>query len=342
MGKRRLRTLFYGTSHEHAPGKLDALRKLREDFEVVAVVDDSRRGTPTYRNDPLDTRGFRVVTEEEGRKLEGIDVAFVETANGDLMEIAELFADRGIPMHCDKPCGETVEPYARILAKCKAGNIPLQIGYMYRANPAVRFCWKAVREGLLGDVSFVEADMNHAYGDDSYQRYTEAFRGGLMYNLGCHLVDMVEPLVKGDLLRATPVIAAAAGDPPTCRNRCVSLLEFAESTVVLRSCSRAPGGIPCRRLRIDGSNGTIDLCPIERFDGVELRLGLTLREARGGYPAGFSDVGFGVQDDRYAPQLAELAAIVRGDRANDQDYDRDLRVHQMTLMACGLDVISNS
>ena len=46
--------------------------------------------------------------------------------------------------------------------------------------------------------------------------------------------------------------------------------------------------------------------------------------------------GFGVQADRYAGQLLELAAVVRGDRPNDQDYDRDLKTHEITLKACGL------
>ena len=81
----------------------------------------------------------------------------------------------------------------------------------------------------------------------------------------------------------------------------------------------------------DGTNGTIDLCPIERFDGEELKLSMTLREAAGGYAAGRHEIGFGVQTDRYEGQLRELAAVVRGERPNDQDYDRDLRVHDLTL-----------
>ena len=52
--------------------------------------------------------------------------------------------------------------------------------------------------------------------------------------------------------------------------------------------------------------------------------------------AGRHEVGFGVQTDRYAAQLLDLAAIVRGEKPNGQDYDRDLRVHELTLQACGL------
>ena len=45
---------------------------------------------------------------------------------------------------------------------------------------------------------------------------------------------------------------------------------------------------------------------------------------------------FGILCDRYRDQLEDLAAIVRGDKPNDQDYDHDLKVHELTLKACGV------
>ena len=63
---------------------------------------------------------------------------------------------------------------------------------------------------------------------------------------------------------------------------------------------------------------------------------MTLKAAAAGYAAGTREMSFGVQTDRYAAQLLDLAAIVRGEKANDQDYDRDLAVHEATLRACGI------
>ena len=68
--------------------------------------------------------------------------------------------------------------------------------------------WKAVRDGWLGDVSFIEADMNHCYGDDGYQRYVGTFKGGILYNLGCHLIDMIEPMTVGMPTRIHSVIGS--------------------------------------------------------------------------------------------------------------------------------------
>ena len=319
--KKRLRTLFYGLTHEHAHGKLQTLARMADDYEIVAVVDDRGTATPpVFSNEPASSEGLPVVSAQAALARDDFDVAFVETTNADLMSVAALLADKGVPMHCDKPCGEAMEPYRTILGKCRDRNLPFQIGYMYRGNPALKWIWSFVREGGLGEVRFIEADMNHDYQLEGYEPYVRSFRGGILYNLGCHLIDMVYPLVSEGLSEVRPTIDGT---------NCKSYLRFGGTDVLIRTSAYMPGGIVCRRLRIDGTKGTIDLCPIERFDGKELKLLLTDAD-------GQREMGFGVQTDRYRDQLADLAAIVRGEKPNDQDYARDLHVHELTLRACGL------
>lgn len=130
--RRKLKTLFYGVTHEHAAGKLNTLRTLGDDHEAVAAVDDRQRKSPRFVDPawPIRLDGMRVISESEAWAIADIDVAFVETTNRDLMEIAGRFAERGIPMRCDKPCGEAMEPYRTILRECRKMRLPLQIGYM--------------------------------------------------------------------------------------------------------------------------------------------------------------------------------------------------------------------
>jgi len=335
MRREPLNVLFYGMTHEHAPGKLESLKRLRDVFNVVAIVDDRNRKAPQHNNEKLLCEGFRIVSEEEAWKTPDVDVVFVETANRDLMEIAAEAVKRGLPMHCDKPCGEKMEPYRVLVETCRAKNLPFQIGYMYRGNPALKYIWEFVAKGGLGEVAFIEADMKHDYQLEEYPAYISTFRGGILYNLGCHLVDMVLPMVRGRFVSASPFVGDAPGDPHGARTRASTILRFEGTEALIRCSSHMPGGHLCRRLRIDGTNGTIDLCPIERFDGGELKLTMVLKNPAVGRPAGVTEMSFGVQTDRYAPQLLELAAIVRGEKPNDQDYDRDLLTHEMTLRACG-------
>ena len=336
--KRKLNVLFYGLSHEHAAGKLRSIAKMTDDFNLVAVVDDRESAKPYFVDEQAEVSGVPLVPEAAAFDTKGVDLVFVETTNRNLMKIAAECVARNLPMHCDKPCGETMEPYRSLVETCRAKNIPFQIGYMYRGNPALRFAWKAVREGWLGDVAFVEADMNHDYGTAGYESYIGSFKGGILYNLGCHLVDMVVPFARGKFVSAIPLIGDAPGDPKGSRTNGASLIRFEGTNVLIRTCSHMPGGILCRRLRVDGSNGTLEIRPIERFDGRNLTLELSVKNPVGGYATGTHVIDFGVQDDRYAPQLADLAAIVRGDKPNDQDYARDLLVHDLTLKACGIGV----
>lgn len=313
--KKPLRTLFYGMTHEHAAGKILTLKAMSADFDIVAVVDDSPRHSPSFTTFPFDASGLNVVSEAEARKITDVDVVFIETANRDLMEVASFYAERGVAMHCDKPCGEEMEPYRSIVELCRSKSIPFQIGYMYRGNPAIKWLWDFVAKGGLGEVKFIEADMNHNYQAPGYAEFISTLKGGILYNLACHLVDSVLPMVSGDLVGVSSHIAKTSG---------ASFLRFEGTDVIVRAAAEMPGGVLCRRLRVDGTLGTADLCPIERFDGKALSLNLTFADET-------KTVDFGVQLDRYASQLSDLAAVVRGEKANDQDYDRDLRTHEVTL-----------
>ena len=285
---KKLKVLFCGLTHEHAFGKLETLRRMDGVYEIVGIVDDRSSATrPYFADHPASPDGFRVLSEEEALALDGVDVAFIETTNADLMKTARIFAENGVPMHCDKPCGESMEPYRSIVETCRRKNLPFQIGYMYRGNPALKFARNAVRSGWLGDVGFVEADMNHDYQLDGYPEYISSFKGGILYNLGCHLVDMVLPLVRGRFVSAVPMVGDAPGDPAGSRTSGASLLSFeGGAKALIRTSSHMPGGIDGRRLRVDGTNGTLELCPIERFDGKNLRLEMTLKNPAGGYGAG--------------------------------------------------------
>ena len=41
IGKRKVRAVLWGVTHNHAKGKFDAMRLLKDDYEIVGVVDNS-------------------------------------------------------------------------------------------------------------------------------------------------------------------------------------------------------------------------------------------------------------------------------------------------------------
>ena len=64
------------------------------------------------------------------------------------------------------------------------------MGYMYRYNPCVKELMEKVKNGELGEIISVEAQMSSCYPTISRQ-WLENFSGGMMFFLGCHLIDMI-------------------------------------------------------------------------------------------------------------------------------------------------------
>ncbi len=329
-----VRVVQWGMRHEHAEGKFMSVKKLPEDYELVGIVDDRSSKTIAEKRDFKIYDGVPRLTPEQVLADKSIQCVFVEVTNDDLPGVAWKCAKRGLAMHMDKPAGQNFAQYEALVKFCKARGIPLQMGYMFRVNPAIRFCQKIVKDGWLGEIINVEADMDHGYGSEVYPAYIGSFRGGQMYNLGCHLVDFIMPMMDGMPTRAHVVRMAAPGDPEGSGTHCVSVLEWPRATVMLRTMRKA--ACTSRLLRIQGTKGAVDLRPIERFDGKPTKLELRLAHDVPGYKKGVHVVDCGIQKDRYADQLKELADIIRGKIPNPAYlYDHDIAVHKVTLMASG-------
>ena len=335
-GAKKVRVVQWGMRHEHASGKFNSLKKLPDDYELVGIVDDLSSKTPAEVNGLKLYDGVPRLTPEQVWADKSINCVFVEVTNDDLPGVAWKCAKHGLAMHMDKPAGQKFARYEALVKFCKARGIPLQMGYMFRVNPAIKFCQKIVKDGWLGEIINVEADMDHSYGSAGYPAYIASFKGGQMYNLGCHLVDFILPMMSGMPTRAHFVKMPAPGDPENAATHCVSVIEWPRATVMLRTTRRA--ACNSRLLRIQGTKGAVDLRPIERFDGKPTSLELRLAHDVPGYKKGTHIVNCGVQKDRYADQLKELADIVRGRVPNPDLYDHDIAVHKVTLMACGMEV----
>ncbi len=254
-----------GVCHEHASGKINTLRKLPDVYEIVGVVDDRQSMAAKFAGDNLKPyEGLRWMTEAELLNHPGLRAVAVETPNGDLVPTAMRCMERNLAMHMDKPGGENLTQFRALVEGCKARRLPFQMGYMFRNNPAMQWCLRAAREGWLGDIFAVQAGMSHDYGGAAYQRYLANFQGGIMFNLGCHLVDFVVALL-GRPARVTPVLQSTADAPDNAKNNCLAILEYKHAIVMLHACDMEVDGINNRRLKICGTKGSVELSPLERF-----------------------------------------------------------------------------
>jgi predicted dehydrogenase len=332
----RIRIGQIGICHEHASAKMQSLRAMPEVYEVVGVVDDRHSSTARFPNadmSPYD--GLTWMTEEELFAIPGLQAVAVETPNLDLVPTSMRCMERGLAMHMDKPGGDDLALFDKLLNGCRDRKLPFQMGYMLRNNPALQFTQTAIRNGWLGEIFEVQANMSHNYGGEAYQEYLANFTGGIMFNLGCHLIDVVVAIL-GRPESVTPFLKSAPGSPGDAMNNCLAVLEYPQAHAMVSACSREVDGLNHRRFKICGTRGTIEFCPLERFDGHPLTLRLTLQEGNAAYGAGTHVVDFGVQHDRYHAQLLELARVINGEIENPYTYDHDYLVQKVLLAAAGV------
>lgn len=159
-----------GTGHEHASGKMGTFRKLSDHYEVVGIVEPDpelrkrNEKSPTYQ-------GLAWMSEEQLLNTEGLQAVAVEVDSADdqLMDIAGRCIDAGMHIHLDKPGGESFGKFKKVLDEAGRRKLTVQLGYMYRNNPAVQFCRKAVQQGWLGQVFEVHCVMSK-FSSNSYRK----------------------------------------------------------------------------------------------------------------------------------------------------------------------------
>ncbi len=324
-----------GVCHEHAEGKIKTLRSMSDVFEIVGVVDDRSSRSAKFAGSNLTPyEGLKWVTEAELFNTPGLEAVAIETPNDDLVPTALRCLEHKLAMHMDKPAGYDLPLYDQLLRGCEARSIPFQIGYMFRNNPAIQFCLHAARKNWLGDIFEVQANMSHNYGGDRYADYLGQLPGGILFNLGCHLIDFIVALL-GRPAKNTPFLKSTPGLPDAIKNNGLAIIEYPHATATVRACSLEVGGLEHRRLKICGTKGTIELSPLERFDGQPLLLRLSLLEGNEAYPAGAHVVDTGTRLDRYQDQLLEFAQLISGEVSNPYTRKHDYLVQKVLLAAAG-------
>ena len=335
--KQRIKIGQIGTGHEHASGKMSTFRKLSDHYEVVGIVEPDPELRKKHEKNST-YKGLTWMTEEQRLGTKGLQAVAVEVdADEDyLMDIAGRSINAGMHIHLDKPGGESFSKFKKVLDEAGQRNLTVQLGYMYRNNPAVQFCRNAVQQGWLGQVFEVHCVMSKFSGV-SYRKYLSQFRGGTMFIYACHLIDLVVGLL-GKPDRIVPFMRQTRSDAGEMCDNGLIVFEYARTTVTIRTSSLEVDGYQRRQLVVCGDGGTIDIRPLEKFDirpPQPLKLQLALSQAREGYTKGCQDVSFPPPPGRYDDQLIELAQIIRGERENPYSLEHELIVQESLLAACG-------
>lgn len=314
-----------GVGHAHA-SKLAAYRE-SPDYEVVGIVEpDAELRSQAERDETF--RGLKWMTRDELLSTPGLQAVLVETRVRDLLDNAEACIAAGKHVHLDKPAGESLPQYRRILAEAERQKLLVQMGYMYRYNPGVILLRDLLGQGWLGEPFEVHAVMSKVIAPGSRRGLAE-YPGGILFELGCHITDLVLG-VLGRPANVTSYKQHAAQVDDALADNMLAVLEYPRALATVKSSALEVEGFARRHLVVCGTEGTFHLQPLD-----DPAAKVAFSQPRGKYQRGHQDVAF-PKYTRYVADAADMAAIIRGAKQSDFSYQHDLDVQTTLLTACGL------
>ena len=316
-----------GVGHSHAERNLEAYRN-SPDFEVVGVVEPDE----ALRQDVAEKEAYRDLpwlTQEQLLNEPGLEAVAVETKVAGLLDAAELCVEAGKHVHLDKPAGESLPQFKRILADADRQGLTLQMGYMYRYNPGITMLREFLERGWLGEVFEIHCVMSKVVGDAKRRRWVQ-YPGGTMFELGCHLVDLVIG-VLGRPEKVTPFNQHAGQQEDTLLDNMLAVFTYPRAMATVKSSALEVEGFERRHFVVCGTEGTFHIQPLDKPS-----VRLALEAPRGSYTAEYQQVDVGPYE-RFIADAADFAQIIRGEKKADYSSAHDLAVQGTLLMACGLD-----
>lgn len=324
-GRERIKVGQIGVGHAHAT-KLEVYRR-SEDYEVVGIVEPDKQ----LRERAASVAAYRALpwmTEEQLLNVTGLQAVLVETRVRDLLDTAGKCVAAGKHVHLDKPAGASLPRYRQLLAAAEKQKLLVQMGYMFRYSPAVVLMRKFLSEGWLGDVFEVHTVMSKVV-PDAQRRELAEFKGGIMFELGCHVIDLVIG-VLGKPERVQPFPRKSGPQEDDLIDNMLAVLEYPQASATVKSSALEVNGGARRHFVVCGSRGTFHIQPLDAPNVT-----YSLDEDRGEYKRGTHEIKFG-NYPRYVGDAADMAKILRGEKECDFPYSHDLAVQEAVLLASGM------
>jgi len=314
-----------GVGHAHA-NKIAVYRE-SDDYEVVGVVEpdaklrEAAERTAAYRDLPF-------VSEEQLLNTPGLQVVGVETKVRDLLATAERCVAAGMHVHLDKPAGASLPQYRKILDEAAMRHVAVQMGYMYRYNPAILLLKDLLNKGWLGEIFEVHTVMSKL-GNAALRAEVAEFSGGTMFELGCHLIDLVHG-VLGAPDNVQPFARHSAAVDDDLQDNMLAVFEYPRATATVRTTVLEVDGFARRHLAVCGTEGTLHIQPLDNPSAK-----LTLLRPHGKYKKGPQEITF-PRHSRYVGDAADLAKVVRHEKDPDFGYEHDFAVQKSVLLAANM------
>ena len=321
----------WGTKHGHAKGVLQVMLA-HPDVQVTGVYEPDQA-----RRTQLESSGDKTWSnvhwfDDPSEFLEDPSVVAVssEGANRESLAQTAKIVAAGKHVFYDKPAGDDYPMFRRVIEEAGRRQLFVQLGYMFRNHDGFERIASWVHSGMLGHVFQVRAHMSTWIPEVNHENPVTGreglahHRGGILYDLGGHMLDQVVWLL-GRPNRVTSFLQNAASDTQGFMDNTLAVLEYPRAIATVDIAAMEPRPM-ARRFEVYGTEGSAIMEPMEPAD--TLRLCLT--EPKGGYPEGVSIIKLEPRP-RYVASFATFVRNIKGESPPERSLDHELLV-QETLM----------
>jgi predicted dehydrogenase len=230
----------------------------------------------------------------------------------------------------EKPGGRQLQDFEQLIATMRDTGKVFHTGYMYRYNPFVIDLLERVHRGELGQILSVEAQMNCIH-PRQLRQWLGELPGGMMFYLGCHLVDLILQL-QGKPLRILPLNKSTHCNTDA-KDFGMAVFEYENGISFAKTTALEIGGYARRQLVVNGTLGTVELKPFEMYIpnvGHYTEKTEYTEKAWNNQGEHFKTPIF----NRYDGMMAGFASFVRGEKENPYTLDYELELYKTLLQCC--------
>lgn len=325
---KKIRVGQIGLGHSHGEGKMLAVRKFPELFEVIGYAEpndewvEKRKTLQAYADLP------RLSVEE---LLEKCDAILIESDVPKLTKYAKMCVQAGKHIHMDKPVYGSVEEFEELLEIASRHNLVVQMGYMYRYNPAVTKCMDMIKYQKLGEIFSIHGEISTQDYPDTKRKYAQ-YPAGPLYIMGSHLIDLIV-YILGEPDQLKTFLKLTGMDGICYADNNLAVLEYEKALATVRVSSVEVNGWGRRQLVVSGSRGTVEIKPMENkttmtYSDIEIAA------------KHYEDMKISIpvvdipKNERYDEMMRAFYRYIIGEEANPYSYNHDLLVHKVITEIC--------
>ena len=322
----------YGILHDHSSGKTRVMNE-NSDVNLIGICEPDILAKEKRKDDNLYRDLYWFSSPSEMLEDETIRAIAIQGRVSDNLDFAQQALLHNKHIWLDKPAGDDLALFNKILDIAEERNLLVQLGYMFRYNAGFQFLLDWVDQGKLGHIFSVRARISSGnINEKNWERWNSngEKQGGIMFILACHLIDIIVSLM-GRPNRVVPFLRHDGPRFDWFKDNNLVVFEYENGQAILESTALEVSPSSSRRIEVYGTKGSIIMEP---FEPPQLRL--CLDEKRDGYNQGWQVVDV-EHRPRYVDSLTAFIADIKRQKKPDRSLNHEYTVQETVLRASGLE-----